>query len=290
MLIFDSLIIIAVFLALIISSISDIKTREVPDWISYGLIFFVLLTRGLESIITKSYFPFAHSLITGLIFFGVGSLLYYTQQWGGGDTKLVSGLGAAFTKSFTGQSSGFIPYSVVLAMNILLIGAVYSLFYAGFLAFKHKKEFVSQFNVINKSKKMRNMKFITLFFVLILILLSFIYLPSELKFNLSIFSLAILLLPYVLVFVKSVEASCMYKNISPSKLTEGDWIKNNIYKGKKLIYQKKAFGINKESIEIIKKSGIKSVLIVEGIPFVPSFLFGVIVTLILGRVIFFPLI
>ncbi|MBU0999709.1 hypothetical protein KKG24_05445, partial [Patescibacteria group bacterium] len=66
-----------------------------------------------------------------------------------------------------------------------------------------------------------------------------------------------------------------------------DQIQQNLfYKGKK-IYSKKSLGVTKKQIALIKKAKIKSVIIKEGIPFVPSFLIGVLISLIFGSLIFF---
>jgi len=79
----------------------------------------------------------------------------------------------------------------------------------------------------------------------------------------------------------------MYKKLQSSQLTEGDWVQNNIYKNKKLLYKVNPYGIDLKSINILKKAKIKQVLVKEGIPFIPSFLIGTIITLILGNIIFF---
>ena len=93
-----------------------------------------------------------------------------------------------------------------------------------------------------------------------------------------------------MIFLKTIELTCMYKKIKPKNLMEGDWVQGNVYKNKKLIYQEDPLGINKKSINLLIKSKIKQVIVKEGIPFVPSFLIGAIATLILGSVIFLPII
>ena len=42
----------------------------------------------------KSNFFLLYSLITFGAFFDIGLIMYYTKQWGGGDSKLLMGLGA----------------------------------------------------------------------------------------------------------------------------------------------------------------------------------------------------
>ncbi len=291
MLIFDAIIITVVLITLIIASISDMRTREIPDWISYGLIFFVLLTRGLQTVISKNHTYLTYSFVAFITFFAVGSLLYYTRQWGGGDAKLISGLMAAFaTSPFNNAQQTFFPYPLVLILNILLVGALYAIIYAAILASKNKKTFIVEFKKLNSEKRMHITKICVLILSVLFAILTFFYFPPDLVISGGVFSLVMLMLPYLLIFVKSVEKTSLYKTIQPSKLAEGDWVREDVYKGKKLIYKKQPFGIDKESIEILKKENIKKVLIKEGIPFVPSFLLGTIITLVLGKVIFFPVI
>ncbi len=77
----------------------------------------------------------------------------------------------------------------------------------------------------------------------------------------------------------------MIKYIPTSKLTEGDWLEQDIYKNKKLIYKRNPLGIDKKDIEKILKANIKKVLIKEGIPFVPSILIAIIYTILYQEII-----
>jgi len=63
----------------------------------------------------------------------------------------------------------------------------------------------------------------------------------------------------------------MHGKISPpSKLTEGDWIEQNVKIGKTTI-KKSVHGLSLKEIKLLKKYK-KSILIKEGIPFTPAFL------------------
>ena len=52
---FDIIIISVVLLALLIGSFTDIKTREVPDWLNFSLIPLGLGIRLIYSLITSDY-------------------------------------------------------------------------------------------------------------------------------------------------------------------------------------------------------------------------------------------
>tara|TARA_Y100000310_G_C20547640_1_gene746397 strand:- start:697 stop:951 length:255 start_codon:yes stop_codon:yes gene_type:complete len=77
----------------------------------------------------------------------------------------------------------------------------------------------------------------------------------------------------------------MIKFISTSKLTEGDWIVDEVKVGKKTVASSKDLGISHEQILKIKQSGIKKVKIKEGIPFLPSFLLSFIFVLVFGNIV-----
>ena len=74
----------------------------------------------------------------------------------------------------------------------------------------------------------------------------------------------------------------MIKNVSPSKITEGDWIAEEIKVKGKLIAGPKDLGISLEQIARLKSLGVKKVLVKYGIPFVPSFLIAFIIAVIAG--------
>ena len=59
----DVLIVLIGFVGLLIGSVTDLKKREVADWLSYGLIFSGLGLNAIKSIITADYFFFALSLV-----------------------------------------------------------------------------------------------------------------------------------------------------------------------------------------------------------------------------------
>ena len=71
----------------------------------------------------------------------------------------------------------------------------------------------------------------------------------------------------------------MVKEIPSSKLTEGDWLYENVKIGKKMI-KAKWDGVSKEEIEMIKKK-YKQIKIKLGIPFSLVFLISFVVLFLL---------
>ena len=80
--VFEAVMVVVGLVFLLTASYSDIRTREVPDWISYGLMFVGLGLRLMFSFV-EGWELFA----SGLLGLGVGWLLaymlYVADQWGG---------------------------------------------------------------------------------------------------------------------------------------------------------------------------------------------------------------
>lgn len=283
----DLILLILASLAIIIALISDIKTKEIPDFLSYSLIISGLSIRFLHAYTFNNYNYLTTAITNLAIFFIIGSLMYYTKQWGGGDAKLLMALSVLsatypnFLLNYFKPALEFFSFPVTIFINIILVGAFYNTFYSIILSIKHRKEFVKEFRKIY-----HNIKTTRILFSILLLLLMLLYIITEkepFQLCILIFFLAFLALFYLWIFTKTVEKSCMYKTIPISKLVEGDWVtKNIIYKGK-CIYKKSLIGITKSQIEKIKKTNIKKVEIKEGIIFTPAFFIGFILSLIIGN-------
>ena len=79
-------------LALSISTWTDIKVREVPNLLSYGLISLGLVFAVYMSWTTKNLNVFSDALIGGMVYFVLGAVLFLVGWWGGGDVKIVTGI------------------------------------------------------------------------------------------------------------------------------------------------------------------------------------------------------
>ena len=272
------------FIALFIGSITDLKTREVPDWINYGLIISGIGLNLLFSAVYSNSSFVINSIIGLAVFFGIAYIMFYAGQWGGGDSKILMGLGAMI-----GIDVGFKTPQFLLGffINALFAGAVYGLLWSIYLAFKNRKKFKRELNKILSDKNVAKAKKFML--AILVLLFAALFFAKLYYLKIFILSLALILLTafYLWVFVKAIEKSAMHKLVEPSKLTEGDWIVNDVYVGKQYICGPKDLGISKSQIQklihLYKKRKIKKILIKEGIPFVPSFLAAFIVTLVLGN-------
>ncbi len=288
--IIDILLTIIAIIALLIASFTDLKTREVPDWLSYSLIAIAVSLKLFYTILSLDWLYLFYTTLGFISFLLLGFLMYYSKQWGGGDAKLLMGLGIIFSTypstllNYLSPNLLNIPFLLTLTVNIFIIGAIYGLLYSFVLSFKNFKNFKKSFVLISISKQYHYLK-LFVFTLSIIIVVTAILLKPITIILLSL-SLLLLIFPYLLIYVKAVENSTMIHFIPTSKLTEGDWIVNDLYINNKKIYDKKSLGVTKDQISLIKKSKIQKVLVKDGIPFVPSFLIATIISLIYGNIIF----
>ena len=283
-------------MGLIAGSITDIQRREVPDWLNYFLIFTGLGLRFMHSIATGNWMYFVYGLLGFGVFFILAYLMYFTGQWGGGDSKMLMAMGAMFATFpdfligvFDPNLFGF-PVLLTFWINLLLLGAIYGIVWTLGLGVIH-------FNDMRRSfKKFMRKKFIRTIMIVShsaagVLLLSSLFLPIlAAKVVAASFAVMIVGFFYLFMVVKSVDESCMYRKLHPSQLVEGDWPINDIVVDEKTIFStQKRIGLELDDILRLKKlfdqGKIKKIKVRHGVPFVPSFLFSLILTFTYGNVI-----
>lgn len=270
-----------VIIVLIIASITDIKTREVPDWINFSLIPLGIGINLIWSLATNNWNFIIFSLTGFIALFIIALLMFYTGQWGGGDSKMLMGLGALIGLKLSLDST-----LISFLINIVIVGSLYGLVWSIILSFKNRKKFIKELKKSTKSIiKIRRIMLI--WFIILLISALFIK-DVVIKILVILLTIFIYASFYLFIFIKAVEKSCMLKYVKPTEVTEGDWIAKKIFVNKKYIAGPKDLGIEKKQLKKLinyyKKGKIKRVLIKIGIPFVPSFLIAYLITLWIGNV------
>jgi Flp pilus assembly protein protease CpaA len=259
------------FCALLIASYADIKTREIPDWLNYGLIFAALGVRAIVSV-TQGWNVFVSGLLGLAAFFSLGYVFYHSRQWGGGDSKLLMGMGAIIGISYPWNMESW--YLAWFLITMLLIGALYGLITMIIIAIQHWHKVKPQ--LVHTLKKYKTVQ-------LVLILTSILFLIMTYFYS-FVWPMAIVLLGffYLFLLVHTVEKTCFTKPIAIAKLTEGDWLAEKVeVHGKGLLQPKTLEKSDLAALHHLEQEGkLKTVVIKEGIPFAPSFLLGYIAFLI----------
>ncbi|MCL4399561.1 A24 family peptidase [Candidatus Parvarchaeota archaeon] len=263
----DYVLFIFIVSVLSIAAIFDIKNREVPDFVSYLLIGGSFMLSLLYTIYTSSLANIEFMPVSVGILFGFAFLMYISGQWGGGDAKLMLGLGMAFTSiSLSSRTSMFAVF-----INILLFGGIYGIFstlVAGVLNIKKLSKYTKRYDII------------LIVAGAVIILSAFMLLPYPLSWLIA-FSLFMLV---SMRFIYLISNNLMYVETKTEKLEEGDWLAEEVKDSHgKTLLQPRNIGLLKDDITKLKENNVKTVLIKIGMPFVPSILLGVLVTIIFGN-------
>jgi Flp pilus assembly protein protease CpaA len=286
---FDFIIIIIALIWLTIASITDVRTTEVPNWLSFSLIVIALGIFSFISIIEKSFTPILSSLTGLVIFTAIGAGMYYSKQWGGADAKILMGLGALLHQYPEKIATIFspnlnMPFLMIIFINIFLAGAIYGLLISIVLMIKERKQFTKSLKEIYKKTK-RILIILTLLTIMFITTALFFTQSTEIKIMLYFAGIFPLIFFNLFIAIKAIEKISMEKIIDVKNLIEGDWIDEDIKVGDKLIYSKKSLGVNKKQIILIQKHREK-VKIKAGIAFLPPFLIGTIISIIFGNIVF----
>ncbi len=255
----DVILIAVALVVLLIASYTDLRTKEVPDWLSYGFIFATLGIRGLYSF-QDGWQIIVSGLLGFAVFYLLALLFYYTHQWGGGDSKLLMGMGAALGISYPFTQASFTPLWFLLLL--LFSGAVYGMFWLGVLAVQRRNCLFPELRSLlgNHKKVHLSVGFGSLLFV-----------GAGFFVNSLLFIIVLLVtLYYLLLFLVAVQSCCFINEKDTQTLTEGDWLADEVVVKGKVILKKKT--LTQHDIEKLHTHKISSVLVKEGIPFVPSFL------------------
>ncbi len=268
-------------IVLLIATVHDLKTKEIPDFLNFSFLGIALVVRFLHALIFMDWLYFLYGVLGAGAMFFTGMLLYYARQWGGGDAKLLMGLGAAFatTPFFVPASSLFL---VDMLVNIFVVGAVYGLLQA-------VKMFHAHFAAARKEMK-RSLKVSLKIQILNLglaaaIFIVHLFMPLFLKAYFIGVAVFLVVYTYLYLFVKAVEKVCMFQRKKLKEVTEGDWIAD-VYSGKHLVLKATPLGVTKKQLLKLRQADITNVLVKEGIAFAPAIFFGVVLTLWLGNVFF----
>ena len=247
---------------IIFAVVQDLRKREIADWLNFSLIVFALGFRFFYSLFSSSGFNFFYQGLLGLgIFFLLGNILYYGKMFAGGDAKLMIALGAVLPMNIS-----FLENTKIFLFMLLiffLVGAFYTIITSLILGVRHWKKL--KFELLKQFKIYFKISFVALVLAIVLAIAGLLL--NEIFVYLAIF---LFILPYVYIYAKAIDESCMIRKTRASELTEGDWLYRDVkVKGKTI----KATwdGLSKQEIKLLRKSS-KSVLIRHGVPFSPVFL------------------
>ncbi|NIM46973.1 MAG: hypothetical protein GTN40_02320 [Candidatus Aenigmarchaeota archaeon] len=244
----------------------DLKTTNVPDKVCVTMIILGLILHILTGIFTKDFTYFINSLLYGGLFLGLGLIMYYFGQWGGGDGELLVAIGVLLPNLSLVDT--FFPFALSFFINSFFIGAFWSVIFSLYYVYKNQKLSKKFFNSFKDP--------ITFSVALIPLILSIL----SLNFS-SLFSLLFLLIFILFIFYKysKIIEQGFYKRIPVSQLKVDDMIGENIPSLK--LYKKYIKGLTKEQVRKIKKTR-KYIKIREGVRYGIVFPLALLFTLFFG--------
>jgi Flp pilus assembly protein protease CpaA len=257
------------FVGIVAAIVQDFKSREVANWLNFTLLASAFAFRGFYSALSNEYMFLVFGIVGLAISFVLAHLMYYGRLFAGGDAKLFIALGMIipFANNFRDNNLIFL----IFLISLLFGGAIYSLSYSAVLALKNRKDFSKKYEELYKENS--GHFYAALAFSLAFVIYAF--------FTNQLFFLVVpgflIGLFFLYIYAKSIEQSCMLKEILMSKARVGDWLEKEIKVGGKVI-QPHWEGLSEEDVQLLKKHKGK-ILIKEGVPFTPAFLiaFAVIV-------------
>ncbi len=275
----------------IITSWIDIRTHEVPDWLSYSLTALGIAFAATRTILLwnndlaflAQEWTIVWSVLGAAVGLGLGAILYYTGQWGGGDAKLLMGTGAILglnvQRIITAIGSGSVwdlPAFLFFLVLVLVCGAVYGVIWMLALIALKPKQFWPPFRAA--VKRLRWQRY-TLLGVVIALLAAgaFVWVRNGPLLAAPVLGLAALIVfaAALSLAVQTVETTLMRKRVTPKHLVEGDWVVGGLKVGKKWLIGKGTVSVSAEQIMQAQRGAPKAIVTVKlGIPFVPSFFFA----------------
>lgn len=224
----------------------------------------------------------------------VGVVLYWARQWGGGDAKLLAGVGAVlgFDTAYIGSAFAgalFPAPSFALFLALLLVcGALYGALWLAVLAVMRRREFVPAFRkALADAKTLRLITWCVTALVLVLAL----YAGAQLHVSFGAYLVLVAALVfggfYLVIAVRAAERSLMTVSRTPKQLVVGDWVLGPVAVGKRVLVPKSSAGVSEREIASLRAlAPSRRVLVRQGVPFVPSFLFAFLVLAFLRWVVF----
>jgi hypothetical protein len=284
---FEIIILINLFF-LLLASIEDLKTGEIPEKYSMGMLGFNLLGSALLSLHRMEFNPLINTLLWGLIAFIIGYAIFILGQWGGGDVKILAGVGALIglmdSLGFQWPNPSFVGFEIptlaTYLVNMAFLSTPYVMLYTMILGIRQPKVFRVYLARIVKPR------FILMFtFSICPLILSSYYGLHKLSFVYSLVPLFILAAEYL----KTVEETLLKKTIRVDELSSWDILCEDVYvDSKKIAVRKNIEGVTPEQVSLIKKASEDGKLpefidIRWGVKFAPILLLSLIVTVYAGN-------
>lgn len=309
------------FAVLAIATYTDFRSREVPDFLSYGAIAAGIALHSLDSLVSGSLLPIALSLTGAALAFACTYALWRLGAIAGGDVKLLTALAALIPAYPPGYP---VFFAIVLANGILAAAPYFFAYVAARALVRFRKEFLGKLAANAKGSLASALAAVSAFLFfgggiygtaaslllafsasrlwqVALVAVPVVALGPGKAVPVVLGSLSIAI-AYSLVFsVLSMRKKVLRKSVKIGKAREGMILSESyVRKGGRLVpmgmwellrskpeiaIRARAAGLEKKDIALLRKHGITEISVKESIPMVPVILLGFAVSLAFGDVV-----
>jgi len=270
------------FVFLLAASWFDLRTGEIPDKITLGLTAVMIVFAGFVSLLESNISFIFFAVLVGLFYFILAYILYYLGEWGGGDVKLIAGVGCSLglLKVAGYLNEGLLPYYADYLVNIALVSSPYVLVYTLVLGLLKP----SVFTVFRQTLKSR--------VVQLLLFVSALPFVSAYFIGLNSLAFLYLMIPFFVllsVYLKVVEKEALQKTVGVDELEEEDVVAEDLFvDGVKLASSRDISGLTGVDIDKIRALADegripKSLRIKWGVRFAPIFFFAYVLSVFYGN-------
>ena len=256
------LILLIAGICLLIASIWDLLTTEVPDEIPYFMVFAGIVYWFVYGVITGEFIGLGYSLLFGTVLLGTGLILYMKGQWGEADAWILAAIG--YMIPFIGKQIFMFDYM----LNFLIVSSVFTIIYSISLGFLNKQVFPVFMKNIRKWLKI--IWIAPLIFIIPIVV--FIGMFDIMPF--ICLGAVVFLVELFWIYAKTIEKKILKREIQTKELKAGD-----------VLEDMKWIGLRGEDVRKIQEQK-ERVVIKEGLRFVPVFLITFLVTIFYGNIFF----
>ena len=143
-----------------LATIFDVRKGIVPNWLTYGLLFFGLVSNLILAWISYNVKFILASIISVVITYTITYLMWQLNIWGGGDVKLFTGIASVIPFGFNIDflnifpQLSIYPFSFSVVINSVLVSFPFLVIFVSYLLVKNnvfKKNSDLLLNVFNWS-------------------------------------------------------------------------------------------------------------------------------------------
>lgn len=271
-------------LLLFIASLIDLKTSEIPEPVSMGLIGILALISLFNTASTGNPMMLIIPLAVGAVYFIFSAALFYMGQWGGGDVKLTAGIGLLVgilsSMGYEWPNTRILPYYSSYWINMMILSVPYVLAYTLFLA-ALKPQVITRF-IKSMAEPIR----------ILLFSLSFTPYFLALALDMAALKTIYMLIPFLVLltyYLKTVEEVALTKQIHVDQLRLWDIVSEDVVvDGEKIASKRNIEGVDEKQLQKIQKLAGEGMIpewisIKWGVKFAPILLLALAASLYIGN-------